>query len=387
MEHLHHTHADRLSEEAYGDILSGLTNDRDVLTALGYNPLDPLEDLQPVFIVSGTCDLESLTKSLKQADEAFDSALYSRPKTLDNTLFGCNNNSGLPKDIFDCNTGTMKEQESNTKQIDISPSVGVRQTQISIKSSPKIQICYPLEQYYRPRYKSDYFTHDGKIRRPRYITDACGNHFVTLQVPPGIRGRIRIDWLTVPTENGNLYSMPYRFQQNNESSELPDCNPLYQTIAADNNGIMKLYLVLIKSKQDELKYSQPLEPFHPWQDIFGMPDKNNSNQTYPLHPKQLIQKYQLDKSQLAFTFCALSSDGQTSIPEWTTTVYSTVLTEMLNENQRKRTISCPCCAHSFDLSPVDDDNDCVQETINDTTIAKQNKNGEVIRKTKKKKLT
>ncbi|CAF4245112.1 unnamed protein product, partial [Rotaria magnacalcarata] len=47
MEHLHHTNADRLSEEAYGDILSGLTNDRDVLTALGYNPLDPLEDLQP----------------------------------------------------------------------------------------------------------------------------------------------------------------------------------------------------------------------------------------------------------------------------------------------------------------------------------------------------
>ncbi|CAF3366247.1 unnamed protein product [Rotaria socialis] len=387
MEHLCNTHMDRLSEEAHGNILSGLTNDCDVFTALGIDPYDPLEDFQPDFIVSGTCDLESLTKSMKQPDELLDSATYIRPKTLDNVLFGGDNNFALMKDFFDCNIDTMKEQESNTKQIDLSPSVGVRQNQISVKSSPKIQICYPLEQYYRPRYKSDYFTHDGKIRRPRYVADGAGNHFVALQVPPGIRGMIRIDWLTVPTENGDQYFMPYCFQQNNESQEVQDCNPLYETVEADKNGIMKLYLVLIKSKQDELKSLQPLKPFRPWQDMFGMPDKNNSKQTYPLHPKQLIQKYQLDKSQLAFTFCALSSDGQTKIPEWNTTVYSTVLTEISNENHKKRIILCPCCDHSFDISLVGDDDDCVQETINDTTIAKQNKNGKVIRTTKKQKLT
>ena len=43
-------------------------------------------------------------------------------------------------------------------------------------------------------------------------------------------------------------------------------------------------------------------------------------------PKQLIQKFQLDKSQLAFTYCTLASDNATFIPEWNTTVYSTVLT-------------------------------------------------------------
>jgi len=52
---------------------------------------------------------------------------------------------------------------------------------------------------------------------------------------------------------------------------------------------------------------------------------------YPLTPKQLIQKYQLEKSQLAFTFCALSSDGQSYIPNWDTTVYSTVLTGKKNK--------------------------------------------------------
>ncbi len=43
-------------------------------------------------------------------------------------------------------------------------------------------------------------------------------------------------------------------------------------------------------------------------------------------PKQLIRKYQLDKSQLAFTFCALSPDGKSYVADWNSTVYSTVLT-------------------------------------------------------------
>jgi len=84
-------------------------------------------------------------------------------------------------------------------------------------------------------------------------------------------------------------------------------------------------LVLIKSKQDELKYLQPLKPFRPFQDAFGRLDKKDMKQKPSLNPKQLIHMYQLDKSQLACTFCALSSDGKSWIPEWDTTVYSTVL--------------------------------------------------------------
>ncbi len=83
-------------------------------------------------------------------------------------------------------------------------------------------------------------------------------------------------------------------------------------------------MVLIKSKQDELKSLQPLKPFHPFKDVLGISDKKHIQ--HPLNPKDLIQKYQLDRSQLAFTFCGFGSDGQSAIEEWDTTVYSTVLT-------------------------------------------------------------
>jgi hypothetical protein len=82
-------------------------------------------------------------------------------------------------------------------------------------------------------------------------------------------------------------------------------------------------LVLIKSKQDELKNVQSLQAFPK---VFQTSDANNWKQMPLLTPKKLIQKYQLDKSQLAFTFCSLNPDGQTYMADWNTTVYSTILT-------------------------------------------------------------
>jgi hypothetical protein len=84
-------------------------------------------------------------------------------------------------------------------------------------------------------------------------------------------------------------------------------------------------LVLIKAKQDALRSLQPLKPFHPIQDAFGIIDKDTPEKTTILTPKKLIQKYQLGKSQLAFTLCILSGNGQSYVAEWDTTVYSTVL--------------------------------------------------------------
>lgn len=88
----------------------------------------------------------------------------------------------------------------------------------------------------------------------------------------------------------------------------------------------RLYIVLIKSKQDELKSLQPLEPFCPIRDIFGISDKSDVKAHTPLTAKHLIQKYQLEKSQLAFTYCSRASDGMTPVPQWNTTIFSTVLT-------------------------------------------------------------
>jgi hypothetical protein len=85
-------------------------------------------------------------------------------------------------------------------------------------------------------------------------------------------------------------------------------------------------LVLIKAKQDELKNIQSLQLFPPFENSLEITDNNNLKQMSPLSPKTLIRNYHLDKSQLAFTFCSLSPDGKSFIPEWDTTTYSTVLT-------------------------------------------------------------
>ena len=58
-------------------------------------------------------------------------------------------------------------------------------------------------------------------------------------MPIGIRGQFRIDWLTLPDENGDRYLMPYRFQASNESSEIADINPIWIDITADSSGMMK----------------------------------------------------------------------------------------------------------------------------------------------------
>jgi hypothetical protein len=56
---------------------------------------------------------------------------------------------------------------------------------------------------------------------------------------PGTRGVIRVDWLTIPNKSGDLYFMPYRFQQSNTSHTVQDCNPLFLEINTDHSGIMK----------------------------------------------------------------------------------------------------------------------------------------------------
>ena len=46
----------------------------------------------------------------------------------------------------------------------------------------RLRLVYPIEDTYRPRYKSDYFPQTGSVRHPRYIADSASNHFISLQV-------------------------------------------------------------------------------------------------------------------------------------------------------------------------------------------------------------
>jgi hypothetical protein len=65
----------------------------------------------------------------------------------------------------------------NDQSILLSKSVAV-----TVPTPNQLQLVHPLEDTYRARYKSDYFPQKGPVRRPRYVADNVGNHFVTLQV-------------------------------------------------------------------------------------------------------------------------------------------------------------------------------------------------------------
>lgn len=93
-------------------------------------------------------------------------------------------------------------------------------------------------------------------------------------------------------------------------------------------GSCRIYLVLIKAKQDQLKSVKFLEPFQPLREAFYQIDSSAEKPTLHLNPKELIRRYQLEKSQLAFTFSLRSKDGNGFVDQWDTTVYSTVLTGM-----------------------------------------------------------
>jgi len=53
---------------------------------------------------------------------------------------------------------------------------------VTVPTPNQLQLSHPLEDTYRARYKSDYFPQKGSVRRPRYVADNAGNHFITLQV-------------------------------------------------------------------------------------------------------------------------------------------------------------------------------------------------------------
>jgi hypothetical protein len=247
---------------------------------------------------------------------------------------------------------------------------------ITVPSPNQLQLVNALEDTYRPRYKSDYFPQNGNVRRPRYVADSAGNHFITLQMP-GKHNRdlaheyVRVAWLTTSLRDEGHFLSPYKFQVDHNNINVPDENPIYlpvKTIRQSNNTL-RLHLVLIKSKLDQLRRVQPLQPF---------PDTGkNSNKQNPgkTGPKDLINKYQLDKSHLAFTLCTKRPDGSFEIhPE--TTITSSVMTEVpakpspttlksiestmttlipapqVQPPVSNQTVRCPNCDHCFDSRPA-----------------------------------
>ncbi|CAF3428501.1 unnamed protein product [Rotaria sp. Silwood1] len=199
---------------------------------------------------------------------------------------------------------------------------------ITNSKSKKIQLVYPLENTYRARYKSDYFPQNGTVRRPRYIADNASNHFITLQLPTDYQydvenDYIRVALITTCIEGHGHYYSPYKFQKDHYDIKVPDENPIYIKIenSRDTNSVIRLQLVLIKSKLDQLNYVQPLIRFSDTTARI-----QNIIHEEKLTPKDLINKYQLEKSHLAFTLCTKLPDGLYK-PHPKTTVISSVISE------------------------------------------------------------
>lgn len=251
----------------------------------------------------------------------------------------------------------IQTKVSSDQSINLSLSVAV-----TTPTPNSLQLVYPLEDIYRPRYKSDYFPSKGAVRRPRYVSDNAGHHYVSLLMPTEfsrdwINKYVRVALLTVPLNGqGHLYS-PYNFQQDHNELKVPDENPIFLPVK-QFDGIMRLHLVLIKSKLDQLNHAQPLKPFSD-----TAATVQNIIPQAKLPPKDLIAKYQLDKSHIAFTLCSKSSDGTYEIHPETTTI-SSVIAEVPNKStsnpnnktsekttsSTEKKISCPHCSHCFEIN-------------------------------------
>jgi hypothetical protein len=302
------------------------------------------------------------------------------------------NDSALP--VIRSQNGKSPIKNAFHQSILLSKSVAV-----TVPTPNQLQLVHPLEDTFRARYKSDYFPQNGTVRRPRYVADNSGNHFVTLQMPTEYnRGftneYIRVALLTTPFgSRGHFYS-PYKFQTNHNDVKVPDQNPIYLPVQAHqgNNFTMKLHLVLIKSKLDQLYDAQPLKPFN---DTIG--NIQNIISEEKLASKDLINKYQLDKSHIAFTLCTKLSNGTYDIhPE--TTIISLVVTEVPTKqttasNNKSESVStnsgkkicCPKCAHCFDPTEADAPERVTKRKSNDGTSRTVSKSTTNNRTNKKRK--
>ncbi|CAF4462500.1 unnamed protein product, partial [Didymodactylos carnosus] len=98
-----------------------------------------------------------------------------------------------------------------------------------------------------------------------------------------------------------------------------------------------------------LKNQQPLKFFNA--SIYET-ETHSLTQLFP--PKLLINRFQLEKSQLAFTLCTKNDNG-TMRPYWNSIVFSNVMTEGIPHSDQKMAdnqneIQCPSCFQNFNTS-------------------------------------
>jgi len=275
------------------------------------------------------------------------------------------------------------------------PSIPLSESVLVTMPSPtQLHLVNSLEETFRPRYKSDYFPQKGAVRHPRYVADKHGNHYVTIQIPSAYRSDLSEKYLRIAliTTNlpgrGHFYS-PYKFQIDNEKVNVPDQNPMYIKVSTSSHQDykMKLHLVLIKSKLDELRSAQPLIPF-----AFPSNAIQNLINNEQLTPKELINRYRLEKSHIAFTLCSKMLSGLYEIHS-DTTVLSSVITEFNASATTKtnsptgdrKTVCCPNCSHQFAVGEIQSTPEITKKKRkSETTDEEIEMNSTIVEKVQKK---
>ncbi|CAF1562244.1 unnamed protein product, partial [Didymodactylos carnosus] len=174
---------------------------------------------------------------------------------------------------------------------------------------------------------SDYFPLNS-LPRARYVQDIEGHPYISLQVPQTVinnhdQYKIQVSWLTVPI-NGKRYYMPYRMLTKDKfNRNAKEENPVIISIKLDdtllfNENILKIYLILIKSKINDMIL--PLKIFPSMESDFNYDT---------LSPKHLIKHLQLHQSELAFTLL-FKKDQDTLLADWNSTVYSNIISGRSN---------------------------------------------------------
>jgi hypothetical protein len=84
--------------------------------------------------------------------------------------------------VFHVHPDENTQMSTKSNDVLLSSSVGVTMPKNPKGSSYPLEVVNDLEVNYKPRYKSDYFSQDGTVRKPRYVADRFGHHYVTIKV-------------------------------------------------------------------------------------------------------------------------------------------------------------------------------------------------------------
>ncbi|CAF3827840.1 unnamed protein product, partial [Adineta steineri] len=214
-------------------------------------------------------------------------------------------------------------------------NVGLTETQTHQYENETLQIIAEPKAFYRGRYSSEISKQKNPVQRfirsesknPKYM-------YPTVKIPTqwcqsNRQLYIRVTLVTVISSTvSQHYIHPYQISTSDNSAiENSLENSLYFRINEKeiNTGERSIHLIVEKKKKDELKSYGPMR-------LFNQHVNQHFQQTND--PKDIIDTYQLKKSQLVFTIAERFDNNPIPVPIPHTSVISQIMTDIANDTQK-----------------------------------------------------